>query len=108
MTIKEQMSFWEEMKLWDERANDAVGKLIKFAYEETKDIIYSYVDGFGIEHNPIKSVLDTYELDGNAKNSIEELKYILRNYDICNFADIKYSNNVKLAKKIIEFEKSLK
>lgn len=102
------MTLEEEMKLWEERENDEVGKLINFACNETKDILYSYKDEFGIEHNPIKSVLDIYELCGNAKNSIGELKHILRNYDICNFADIKYSNNVKLAKKILKFEKSLK
>ena len=95
------------MKLWEERANDIVGKLIDFAYKETKDIIYSYTDEFGIEHNPIKSILALYELDGNAKYSIKELKNILYNYDICNFHNIKYSNNIKLARKIVKFEKSL-
>ena len=101
------MTLVEEMKLWEERANDKVGKLIDFAYKETKDIIYSYTDKFGIEHNPIKSILALYELDGNAKYSIKELKKILYNYDICNFHNIKYSNNIKLARKIVKFEKSL-
>ena len=36
------MTLEEEMKLWDERENDEVGKLINFAYNETKDILYSY------------------------------------------------------------------
>ena len=101
------MTLEEEMKLWVERANDKVSKLIDFAYKETKDIIYSYIDGFGSEHNPIKSVLAMYVLDGNIKYSIRELKNILYNYDICNFDNIEYSNNPKLAKKIVEFEKSL-
>lgn len=101
------MTLEEEMKLWEERENDEVGKLINLAYNETKDIIYSYTDKFGIEHNPIKSVLAMYELDGNAKYSIRELKNILYNYDICNFENVEYSNNVELAKKIVEFEKSL-
>lgn len=101
------MTLVEEMKLWEERANDIVGKLIDFAYKETKDIIYSYTDEFGIEHNPIKSILAIYELDGNAKYSIKELKKILYDYDICNFYNIKYSNNIKLARKIVKFEKSL-
>ena len=98
------MTLEEEMKLWDKRTNDEVGKLIDFVYKETKDIIYSYIDEFGIEHNPIKSVLAMYELDGNAKCSIRELKNILHNYDICNFDNVEYSNNVELAKKIVEFE----
>ena len=101
------MTLAEEMKLWEERANDKVGKLIDFAYKETKDIIYSYTDKFGIEHNPIKSISAMYALDGNAKYSIRELKNILYNYDICNFHNIKYSNNIKLARKIVKFEKSL-
>ena len=63
------MTLEEEMKLWEERANDSVGKLIEFAYQETKDIIYSYVDRFGIEHNPIKSVLAFYVIE--TINSIE-------------------------------------
>lgn len=99
------MMFEEEMKLWDERANDKVGKLIDFVYKETKDIIYSYEDDLGIEHNQIKSVLDVYVIDGNAKCSIKNLKNILYFYDICNFDDVKYSNNVELAKKIVKFEK---
>ena len=98
------MTLEEEMKLWEERANDKVGKLINFAYNETKDIIYSYIDEFGIEHNPIKSVLDVYAIDGNAKCSLKNLKNILHFYDICNFDDIEHSNNVELTKKIIEFE----
>ena len=101
------MTLEEEMKLWEERAKDTVGKLIDFAYKETKDIIYSYTDKFGIEHNPIKSILALYELDGNAKYSIKELKKILYDYDICNFHNIKYSNNIKIARKIVKFEKSL-
>lgn len=101
------MTLEEEMKLWEERKNDTVGKLIDFAYKETKDIIYSYTDKFGIEHNPIKSILAIYELDGNSKHSIKELKNILSNYDICNFENVEYSNNPELAKKIVEFEKSL-
>ena len=101
------MKLVEEIKLWEERANDTTGKLLDFAYKETKDIIYSYIDEFGIEHNPIKSVLAMYELDGNVKRSITELKNILDSYGICNFDDLEYSNNVGLAKKIEEFEKSL-
>ena len=76
------MTLEEEMKLWEERANDKVSKLIDFAYKETKDIIYSYTDEFGIEHNPIKSISAMYALDGNAKYSIRELKNILHNYDV--------------------------
>lgn len=101
------MTLEEEMKLWEVRANDKVGKLINFTYEETKDILHSYTDNFGIEHNPIKGVLAAYTLDGNAKYSIGELKKILKNYDICDFDDVKHSNNVELAKKIVEFEKFL-
>ena len=101
------MTLEEEIKLWKERANDPVGKLIEFAYEETKDVIHSHVDRFGIEHNPIKSVLAFYEVDGFAKHSIGELKRILQNYDICNFDDLERSNNPELAKKIAKFEKSL-
>ena len=102
------MTLEEEMKLWEERENDEVGKLINFAYNETKDILYSYKDEFGIEHNPINSVLDVYVIDGNAKCSIRNLKNVLFFYDICNFNDIEYSNNVELAKKIVKFEKTLK
>ena len=102
------MTLEEEMKLWEERENDEVGKLINFAYNEIKDIIYSYIDEFGIEHNSIKSVLDVYAIDGNAKCSIRNLKNILYFYDVCNFNDVEHSNNVELAKKIVKFEKTLK
>ena len=102
------MTLEEEMKLWEERENDEVGKLINLAYNETKDIIYSYTDEFVIEHNPIKSVLAMYELDGNTKCSIRELKNILHNYDICNFDNVENSNKVELGKKIVKFEKTLK
>ena len=101
------MTLGEEIQLWDKRENDELGKLINFAYDETKDIL-TYVDMFGIEHNPIKSVLDAYAIDGNAKCSLKNLKNILYIYDICNFDDVEHSNNLELAKKILEFEKSLK
>ena len=79
------MTLEKEMKLWEERANDKVGKLIDFVYKKTKDIIYSYTDEFGIEHNPIKSVSAMYALDVNVKYSIRELKNILYNMHFYKF-----------------------
>ena len=99
----EFMTVEEQMKLWDERENDKVGKLISFAYDETEDVL-TYFDIWGIEHNPIKLVLDEYTFDGDAKRALKNLKNILHFYEICNFDNVESSNNVELAKKIVEFE----
>ena len=101
------MTLEEEMKLWEERKNDTVGKIIDFAYNETKDIVYRYTDMFGIEHNPIKAILAMYQLDGDIKYSIRKLKSVLCDYDICNFDDIECSNYPEIAREIVEIEKSL-
>ena len=97
------MTVEEQMKLWDERENDEVGKLISFSYDETEDVL-TYFDIWGIEHNPITLVLNEYTFDGDAKRALKNLKNILQFYEICNFDNVESSNNVELAKKIVEFE----
>ena len=44
------MNLDEEMKLWEERANDVFGQILKKIAKATKDYLYSWEE-MGIEYN---------------------------------------------------------
>jgi len=77
------MTLDEEMKLWEERANDDFGKILKKIKKATKDLFYSWEE-MGIEMNPLSEYITGYSLDGNRKYTAKCIKNILENYDILN------------------------
>ena len=78
------MTVEEQMKFWDERENDEVGKLISFAYDETEDVL-TYFDIWGIEHNPIKLVLDEYDVEESvARKDVHDFVTVLRERSLIN------------------------
>ena len=98
----------DELQLWENRANDSFGTLVNHVYNVTKEVLgYSYTDEFGIKYNIIKNILISYELDGDARFYLNELKEVLTEYDICNFEEPSESNYPKLAEEILKFENSL-
>lgn len=76
-----KMTLDEEMKLWEERANDDFGKILKKIKNATKDLLYSWEE-MGIEMNPLSEYITGYSLDGNRKYTAKCIKNILENYDI--------------------------
>jgi len=75
------MTLDEEMKLWDERANDEFGRILKKIQKATKDYLYSWVE-MGIEYNILSEYISSYALDGNRQYTAKAIYNILYNYDI--------------------------
>ena len=75
------MTLDEEMKLWDERANDEFGKILEKIKKATKDYLYSWEE-MGIEYNILSEYITGYALDGNRKYTAKSIYNILENYDI--------------------------
>lgn len=75
------MTIDEEMKLWEERANDEFGTILKQIKEATKDYLYSWEE-MGIEYNILSEYITSYALDGNREYVAKSVKNILTEYDI--------------------------
>ena len=75
------MTLDEEMKLWEERANDEFGQILKKIKLATKDYLYSWEE-CGIEYNVLSDFITGYALDGNRKYTTKCIYNILYNYDI--------------------------
>ena len=77
------MNLDEEMKLWEERANDEFGQILKKIAKATKDYLYSWEE-MGIEYNVLSEYITGYALDGNRKYTAKAIYNVLYNYDILN------------------------
>lgn len=75
------MTLDEEIKLWEERANDEFGLILNKIKEATKDHLYSWEE-FGIEYNSISEYITAYSLDGDRRWTATHIKAVLENYDI--------------------------
>lgn len=75
------MTLDEEIKLWEERANDEFGLILNKIKEATKDHLYSWEE-FGIEYNSISEYITAYSLDGDRRWTAIHIKAVLENYDI--------------------------
>ena len=64
------MNLNEEMKLWEERANDEFGQILK------------KIAKADIEYNVLSEYITGYALDGNRKYTAKCIYNILYNYDI--------------------------
>ena len=91
------MNIEEEMKLWEERANDEFGTILKQIKEATKDYLYSWSD-MGIEYNVLSEYITGYALDGNREYVAKSIKNILTDYDILG----NYRNVKKLVNKLFK------
>jgi len=89
------MNLDEEMKLWEERADDEFGQILKKIANATKDYLYSWKE-MGIEYNVLSEYITGYALDGNRKYTAKAIYNILYNYDILN----NHKNVKKLVKEM--------
>jgi hypothetical protein len=75
------MNLDEEMKLWEERANDEFGQILTKIKKTTKDYLYSWTE-MGIESNALSEYITGYSLDGNRKYTAKAIYNILYTHDI--------------------------
>ena len=94
MTIK------EEMKLWEERANDEFGQVLKKIHKATIDYLPSW-EYMGIEYNMLSEYITGYSLDGDRKYTASAIHNVLYNYDILS----NHKNIKKLVETLFELSK---
>ena len=83
------MTLDEEMKLWEERANDEFGQILTKIKEATKDYLYSWNE-MGIEYNVLSEPITCYALDGNRIHTATQISNILKELDILdNYRNVK-------------------
>ena len=91
------MTLDEEMKLWEDRANDEFGQILKQIQVATMDLLYSWNE-MSIEYNALSEYVTRYSLDGNRKYTAKCVYTILKNYDILD----NYTNVKKLVNKLMK------
>ena len=91
------MTLDEEMKLWEERANDEFGKILKKIQKVAKKYLYSWEE-MGSEYNPLSDYITAYSLDGDCKYTAKCIYNILYKYDILD----NHKNVNKLAKEMLK------
>ena len=91
------MTIDEEMKLWETRANDEFGQILKQIQVATMDLLYSWNE-MGIEYNALSEYVTGYSLDGNREYTAKQIYRILYNYDIIG----NHRNVNKLVKKMLK------
>ena len=91
------MTIDEEMKLWETRANDEFGQILKKIQKAAKNYLYSWEE-MGIEYNPLSEYITAYSLDGDRKFTAKCIYNILYNYDILG-------NHRNIKKLVAEMEK---
>ena len=91
------MTIDEEMKLWETRANDEFGQILKKIQKASKNYLYSWND-MGIEYNILSEPITSYALDGNSEFTAKQVYRILYNYDIIG----NHRNIKKLAKEMLK------
>jgi len=92
------MTIDEEMKLWEERANDEFGKLLKKIEKATDEYLYHWEEN-GIMYNALSEYIAGYCLDGDRKYTAKCIYNILYNYDILG----NHRNIKNLIKELLSF-----
>ena len=91
------MTIDAEMKLWEERANDEFGKILKKIEKTTDEYLYHWEEN-GIMYNVLSEYITGYYLDGDRKYIAKCIYNILYNYDILG----NYPNIKKLVNQLME------
>ena len=94
------MTIEKEMQIWEERANDEFGTILKKIRKATKDYLYSWEE-MGIEYNSLSYPITSYALDGNREYTAKQIYLILYNYDILG----NHKNIKKLVETLFELSK---
>ena len=81
-TESKKMTLDEEMAMWEARANDEFGTILKVINEACADYFYAEPDEYGILTTPLSHYITAYALDGNREYTAKAIYSILENYDI--------------------------
>ena len=94
------MTIEKEMQIWEERANDEFGQVLKKIHKVTIDYLPSW-EYMGIEYNMLSEYITGYSLDGDRKYTASAIHNVLYNYDILS----NHKNIKKLVETLFELSK---
>ena len=72
----------EEMAMWEARANDEFGQILKQINAKAFADWFNEKDEYGINHTPISNYITAYSLDGNRKYTANAVLTIIEDYDM--------------------------
>ena len=87
-----KMTLDQEMAMWEARANDEFGTILKSIEKACADYFYAEPDEYGILTTPLSHYITAYSLDGNRQHTAKVVMSILENYDILDEEDAEVKN----------------
>ena len=84
-----KMTLDQEMAMWEARANDEFGTILKSIEKACADYFYAEPDENGILCTPMSNHITAYSLDGNRQHTAKVIMSILDYYDILGDKKVK-------------------
>jgi len=84
-----KMTLDEEMAIWEARANDEFGKMLREIEKEAMSYFGCEEDEYGIRSTPLSYPITAYSLDGNRKYTAKVIIATLNEWDILQDKKIK-------------------
>jgi len=84
-----KMTLDEEMAMWEARANDEFGKMLRNIEKASMNYFGCDEDEYGIRSTPLSYPITAYSLDGNRKHTAKVIIATLEEWDILEDKNIK-------------------
>ena len=84
-----KMTLDEEMAMWEARANDEFGKMLRNIEKASMNYFGCDEDEYGIRSTPLSYPITAYSLDGNRKHTAKVIIATLDEWDILEDENIK-------------------
>lgn len=81
-TISKKLTIDEEMKVWEERANDEFGQTLNEINKKAFGEWFNEDDEEGIISTPISHYITAYALDGDRKYTARMVLSVIEEYDM--------------------------
>ena len=88
-TETKKMTLDEEMAMWEARANDDFGKMLRNIEKASMNYFGCDEDEYGIRSTPLSYPITAYSLDGNRKHTAKVIIATLEEWDILEDKNIK-------------------
>lgn len=72
----------DEMRLWDERAHDELGRALKQASGIYRRVLVAEKDEYGLDTDPFDGLYTYYAVVGSKKSVAKNALYDMKNYDL--------------------------
>ncbi len=87
--MKKAMTIEQEMKLWQDRANDEFGTCLKNIEKASMKYFGCEEDEFGIRSTPLSYLITAYSLDGDRKYTARVIIATLTEWDVLEDKKVK-------------------